>query len=167
MKDLAAIFESAGCTTVGTYIQSGNVVFRAALTLAARIPSLVASALADRFGLRVAVIVRTACELEHVAEHNPFLGTDADVDRLHVAFLANAPSAARVAALDAHRSPPDRFVVRGREIYLHLPNGVARSKLTNQYFDSLLATTSTVRSYKTVLALVERLRSGPRQAPTG
>ena len=34
MKDLAALFERAGCQNVSTYIQSGNVVFRVEAKLA-------------------------------------------------------------------------------------------------------------------------------------
>ena len=34
--------------------------------------------------------------------------------------------------------PPDAFVVRGAGVYLHLPNGVARTKLSNAWFDSKL-----------------------------
>ena len=43
----------------------------------------------------------------------------------------------------------------GREIYLHLPGGVADSKLTNAYFDARLATISTARNWRTVLKLLE------------
>jgi uncharacterized protein (DUF1697 family) len=50
---------------------------------------------------------------------------------------------------------PAEFAVRGREIYLHCPNGLGRSKLTNQYFDATLATLSTVRNWRTVLRLLE------------
>lgn len=67
---------------------------------------------------------------------------------------STAPGA-HVAQLDPGRSPPDEFLVRGREVYLHCPNGLGRSKLTNQYFDAKLATTSTVRNWKTVLKLLE------------
>ena len=35
------------------------------------------------------------------------------------------------------------------------PNGVARSKLTNAYFDRALATVSTIRNWRTVLAVLE------------
>jgi uncharacterized protein (DUF1697 family) len=45
--------------------------------------------------------------------------------------------------------------VHGREIYLYLPNGMGRSKLTNTYFDSKLATTSTARNWRTTLKLLE------------
>jgi uncharacterized protein (DUF1697 family) len=68
-------------------------------------------------------------------------------------FLRDAPAKAKIAALDPDRSPPDTFVVKGREIYLSCPNGVGRSKLTNAWFDTKLATISTSRNWRTVLKL--------------
>ena len=155
MKALVALFTDAGCDDVRTYIQSGNVVFLAKATLAKRVPSLVAGAISDRFGYHVPVVSRTAEEIRNVVRGNPFLEVGAHTSELHVAFLAKVPAATKVAALDPDRSPPDEFSVRGREIYLRCPNGVARTKLTNNYFDSKLATTSTVRKWKTVLKLLE------------
>jgi uncharacterized protein (DUF1697 family) len=70
-------------------------------------------------------------------------------------FLADRPPPGKIAGLDPKRSPPDEFEVRGREIYLRCPKGVGRSKLTNQYFDTKLSTTSTMRNWRTVLKLVE------------
>ncbi len=155
MTDLARIFVAAGCANVRTYIQSGNVVFAAAAGCAERLPDLVAKKIAERFEFRAPVVLRTANELHRVAAGNPFLKSAVDQGALHVAFLADLPQKRRVAALDPERSPGDSFEVRGREIYLHLPNGVARTKLTNDYFDSTLATTSTVRNWRTVLKLLE------------
>ena len=43
--------------------------------------------------------------------------------------------------------------MRGKEIYLDCPNGLARTKLTNAYFDAKLSTTSTMRNWKTVVKL--------------
>jgi uncharacterized protein (DUF1697 family) len=70
-----------------------------------------------------------------------------------VMFLRDLPGGKECAALDPERSPPDAFVVRGREIYLFCPNGVAITKLTNAYFDSKLGTMSTGRNWRTVLKL--------------
>jgi len=56
----------------------------------------------------------------------------------------------RVASLDANRSPGDRFRIIGQEIYLHLPNGAGRSKLTNVWFDIQLSTISTWRNWRTM-----------------
>jgi uncharacterized protein (DUF1697 family) len=155
MKDLAAMFAEAGCTDVVTYIQSGNVVFRATEACAARLPAAISKAIADRLGFRAPVVMRTAGELRGVARGNPFLRAGAEPESLHVVFLADRPSPARVATLNPERSPSDEFEVVGREIYLRCPNGVGRSKLTNEYFDSKLATTSTMRNWRTVVKLVE------------
>lgn len=159
MKDLAAMFRDAGCSEVRTYIQSGNVVFEAGKALARRAPGLIENAISERFGFDVPVVIRTAAEIDGVVKGNPFLKAGAGPKALHVAFLRERPSKPQIAALDPNRSPPDEFVVRSREIYLHCPNGVARSKLTTQYFDSRLQTISTARNWRTVLNLQEMTRA--------
>ena len=47
-------------------------------------------------------------------------------------------------------------MVKGRELYLHFPKGLGRSKLTNAWFDKQLETLSTVRNWNTVLELARR-----------
>jgi uncharacterized protein (DUF1697 family) len=69
--------------------------------------------------------------------------------------LSSRPSADDVAALDPQRSPPDEFILRDWEIYLRLPNGVARSKLTNAYFEKALRTIGTARNWRTMTRLCE------------
>jgi uncharacterized protein (DUF1697 family) len=159
MKGLAAMFAGAGCREVHTYIQSGNVIFQASQDVARRVPSEIAHAIAERFGFQVPLVTRTAAEIAQVAQSNPFLQDGADPDTLHVAFVAETPSAGKVDSLDKDRSPPDRFAVLGREIYLHCPNGFARTRFTTDYFDRRLGTISTVRNWRTVLKLLE-LTSG-------
>ena len=155
MKALADLFSGAGCRSVVTYIQSGNVVFRAPPPLARQIPNLIQEAIQGEFGLEVPIVTRTALELRKVVRGNPFLRSGAEASTLHVAFLADRPSAAAIKSLDPKRSPHDAFVVRGRDIYLHCPNGFGRTKLSNAYFDSKLGTTSTVRNWRTVETLLE------------
>jgi uncharacterized protein (DUF1697 family) len=158
MARLARRFEAIGCQAVRTYIQSGNVIFAASAALARRVPETISQAIRAEAGLEVPVIVRTAHELAEVARAHPFRKANVEPKTLHIAFLADTPTAAQLAALDPDRSPPDEFVVRGREIYLHLPNGVARTRLTNAYFDSKLDTVSTLRGVATVDKLVELCR---------
>jgi uncharacterized protein (DUF1697 family) len=158
MKDLVSIFERAGCDDVRHYIQSGNVVFQTDGARAARIAKLVGERIEQDHGLRVPVVVRTATEIHAITRSNPYLAEASpalDPKHLHVLFLAEAPGKGRASALDPGRSPPDAFALRGREVYLHLPGGVARTKLTNAYFDSALATTSTMRNWATVLKLAD------------
>lgn len=155
MKDLAAMFREAGCDDVRTYIQSGNVVFRAGSALARDIPSLIGASILTRFGYRVPVVTRTACDLQEIVRVNPFAQSGFEANRLLVLFLADVPDRALVDSLDPDRSPGDEFAVVGREVFVNYPNGVARSKLTNAYFDSRLSTTSTARNWRTVNKLLE------------
>ena len=154
MADLRDIFTAAGCAGVQTYIQSGNVVFEAAQDLAERVPEIVSRAIRRRFGYETAVVVRSSEELRQVVASNPF-DTSGDPRFLQVAFLEDTPGAEAVSRLDPQRSPPDAFVVRGRNVHLHYPNGVARSKLTNEYLAAQLQTASTMRNWRTVLSLLE------------
>lgn len=155
MEDLARMFETVGCSQVQTYIQSGNVVFSAAPRLLIQLPELISDAIHDQFGYTVPVVTRTAEEVSEIVGANPFLDRGAEPKTLHVAFLADLPKPESVGQLDPDRSIPDEFIVRGREIFLHLPNGVARTKLTNAYFDKKLSTTSTLRNWKTTLKLAD------------
>jgi uncharacterized protein (DUF1697 family) len=155
MKELSSLFSTAGCSDVQTYIQSGNVVFTASRNVAGRICDEITGQLMKRFGLSVPVILRSSEELREALYNNPFLKMGAPEEILHLMFLAELPSRQRLESLDPERSPGDTFLVRGREIYLRLPNGVGRSKLTNAYFDSKLDTTSTSRNWLTVKTLCE------------
>jgi uncharacterized protein (DUF1697 family) len=159
MKDLAGIFAEAGCKDVRTYIQSGNVIFSAPASALKGLPGLITDRIAKRFGYRVPVILRTAQQLARTLSDNPFLRAGEAEKTLHVYFLADLPDARAVGDLDIDRSPPDSFRVSDREIYLHVPNGMGRTKLTNAYFDSKLSTTSTARNWATVLKLFELMQA--------
>ena len=153
MKDLARMLTELGCQDVTTYIQSGNAVVTMDEALAAALPGRLAECIQEQAGLRVPVVVRTREAFATVVRDNPYLAAGADPQALHVMFLADQPSPEEVAALDPNRSPPDAYLVRGREIYLHCPQGVADTRLTNAYFDARLKTVSTSRNWRTVLKL--------------
>ena len=156
MKELAAIFAAVGATNVRTYIQSGNVVFES--DAAEPVVEAVTKQIALMYGYPGRIVLRSDDELRKAYTENPFAG--APVETLHVYFLADPPAAAAVKELDPERSPGDSFVVKGREVYLHLPQGMARTKLTNTYFDTKLKTVSTARNWNTVGKLVEMLGGG-------
>jgi uncharacterized protein (DUF1697 family) len=157
MKELAVLCREVGCEDVRTYIQSGNVLFRARSGEAEEVAVRVRDEILARFGIRSPVVVRSAGEMRRVLQGNPFIAAGAPEDALYVLFLADEPSAERVASLDPKRSAVDAFAVVGREVYLHLPGGAANTKLTNAYFDGRLATVSTGRNWRTVKTLTEML----------
>ena len=157
MKDLAALFNRSGCKSVQTYIQSGNIMFCADPRRAQSIDADITRLIKAEYGLNVPVVVRTREEMQRIVKNNLFIESGIAAATLHVVFLADKPSRTAVDSLSSERSPGDSFVVRGREIYLHLPNGAGRSKLTAVYFDSALKTTSTQRNWRTVTTLAAML----------
>jgi len=158
MKELAEIFATTRCSDVVTYIQSGNVVFCAEDKIAKGLGDAITRQVEKQFGLKVPVVLRSAAELQVVIGANPYLKAGTAEEMLHVSFLADRPGPDLVAGLDAARSAPDEFVVVGRDIYMKLVTGAAKTKLTNAYFDSKLKTVSTMRNWRTVLKLAEMTR---------
>jgi uncharacterized protein (DUF1697 family) len=163
MPALAGFFEEAGCVEVRTVIQSGNVLFRAPAAVARAAPERVAARINEVYGHRPPMVIRSAAELKAVLHGNPFLAEGAEEDLLHVVFLADKPAAAAVKALDPGRSLGDRFVVRGREVFLFLPRGVSGTRLTADYLDRTLGTMGTWRNWRSVRKLGEPglTRPGP------
>ena len=84
---------------------------------------------------------------------NPYIQRGGDPKTLHAACLTATPDPDRAARLDPRRSAPDQFELRGETIYLNQPNGVARSKLTNAWFDSTLGVVCTMRNWATIARL--------------
>jgi uncharacterized protein (DUF1697 family) len=160
MKDLAEILAKSGCAEVKTYIQSGNVVFTAPESPCDDLPRKIATQVEKRFGHKPPMTIRSMQQMLDIVRHNPYVGPGMDESRVAVLFLADTPTAENVAKLDPDRSPGDEFTVRGSEIYLFVgKNGFAKSKLTNAYFDSKLATMSTGRNWRTTVTLLGMMES--------
>ena len=149
MSELRALVESLGHRDVSTFIQSGNVLFTTSKKITA---TTLERAIDKELGVDITVVLRTASELETVVKANPF--KDVDLSKLHVGFMANKPAASAVAKLDADQFAPEAFVVQRRELYLHLPNGMGRTKLP-AYLDRRLKVPTTIRTWKTVTKLLE------------
>jgi uncharacterized protein (DUF1697 family) len=151
MADVRAVFLEAGCRDVTTYIQSGNVVF----TLPTPSPEDLRAELGRRLeavaGFEVPVVLRRADELAVVVRDNPF--REVDPGTVHVAFLAEDPPPGTLDAVDLAAFAPEEVALVGRDVYLHLPDGMGRAKLPQAL--PVLRTAATVRNWKTVTKLLE------------
>ena len=159
MPDLRAVFSAAGYDRVTSYINSGNVIFAGPPATEEEDRIRLEQAIEKRFGMEVAVVVRSAAELEAARSANPFDAPDGDDSKLHIMFLDEAPNPTAVSRLNPNRSVPDEFAVMGREVFLRFPNGAGRSKLTIDYFERHLGTTATARNLNTVTRLIAMMES--------
>jgi uncharacterized protein (DUF1697 family) len=154
MADLRAVFEGLGAKDVATYVQSGNLVFKSA-DGAQKLTRAIERRIRRDLGLGVTVLVLTRPQLTKVLRGNPFAKAKIEPAKLHVTFLAEKPTRARVSKLDPKRGKPDELRLVGRQIYLHCPNGYGKTKLTNAYFEKQLGVAATTRNWKTVTKLAE------------
>jgi uncharacterized protein (DUF1697 family) len=158
MPALREALEDAGYAHVATYVQSGNVVLSSKKS-AKRVQSEVARLLADRFGLDVAVLVRTRAELARVVERDPLGKVATNPKHYQVTFLESAPSAEVLRKLEAAATDKERVVHIGRELYAWHPGGQARSKLAALMAGKGLGVTGTARNWTTVRKLLEMAES--------
>jgi uncharacterized protein (DUF1697 family) len=154
MAELRTLCGELGAEDVRTHLQSGNVVLKSRFD-PAKLTAALEKAISRDLGLPVTVVVRTKAQLQTVVKRNPFTKTSNDAKKLHVAFLAEAPTRARVRELDPDYGAPDEFRVAGREIYLYYPKGYGRTKINNAYFERKLGVAATMRNWNTVTKLAE------------
>jgi len=99
-------------------------------------------------------MVRTAVQLRTVLDALPF--PDAEPSALHVAFLREEPDAAKARELAAPDGP-DELRVIGREVHLHYPDGMGRSRMSGAYIEKRLGVPLTARRRTVVATLLELL----------
>jgi uncharacterized protein (DUF1697 family) len=145
MAKLKAMCADAGFAGVETYIASGNVVFESRTSEAA-VKRALEQALHAHAGKAVGVAVRTAAEMAAVLKANPF--RKAPTKFTVAIFLDRAPPAD---ALKHATGVNDEEMRLGkREIYVHYPSGMGRSKLRIP-----AAKAGTARNMNTVARLAE------------
>jgi uncharacterized protein (DUF1697 family) len=139
MPALRVSCEGCGFERVITYIQSGNIVFDAKGDEAS-VTATLRRLLTDEHGLKVPVVVRTAKQMDRLADSHPGLKAGVDLRLLHIVFLDKKVRQADVKGVDAARFDPDTFDVDGREIYV------------------AFCVTATARNVNTVRKLIEMAR---------
>jgi len=150
MARLREVYESVGCSDVATYLQSGNVVFRR--TAPTNAGAEVAAVLKRDVGLDIAILDRTHDELVRIMADDPF--PTADPSKRVVVFLSDALTAAQVAELSTIATGRESLTARSRELHLHCPDGLGRSKLAVAVGKKQLGVVATARNWRTVSALV-------------
>jgi uncharacterized protein (DUF1697 family) len=158
MKDLASDLEDIGCTSVKTYIQSGNVVFENSKAKPSRLAELIGQTILDRHGFQPKVLLLSANDLEKAVTQNPFPGATAEPKSLHLFFLSQQPDPARFEALEAIRANNEAYLVKGNILYLHAPPGVGNSKLAAR-LEARLKVDATARNWRTVNKLWELVQA--------
>ena len=145
MSELKAMCGEAGFARVETYIASGNVVFDSKAA-----PSRVKADLEERLrayaGKPVGVVLRSASEMQAVLKANPF--PKAEPKYAYAVFLNERPPADALAHVSGQQD--EQMRLGEKEIFVHYPSGMGRSKLKIP-----AAKSGTARNMNTVAKLAE------------
>ncbi len=150
MARLKSICEEIGFKAVSTYIRSGNVIFCSELSGEMLVKKL-ELALYESEKRHITVILRTKKELQTIITCNPF--PKANPSQIGVMFFAN--SVPQDLLKDVIISGPEEVKISGREIYIHYPNGIGRSKFKLPTMNQR----GTVRNINTITKLIELVES--------
>jgi uncharacterized protein (DUF1697 family) len=156
MDALRGIYAALQFDDPRTYIQSGNVIFRAKEKNADALAEKIQYAIERSAGFRPAVILRTPQELRKTIAANPFAGRELDPSKLLVNFFAAKPSPAARVRLLALKPDPEELHLIGREVYIYFPIGVGQSKLQWSSLEKKLeAPAGTARNWNGVTRMLQ------------
>jgi uncharacterized protein (DUF1697 family) len=145
MADLSAICRDAGVNPVETYIASGNVIFESK-GAASKVKAGLEARLLAYAKKPIGVVLRTASEMAAVLKANPFPKAEPKFN--YAIFLDQRPPRD---SLDHATGQNDEEMRLGdREIYVHYPSGMGRSKLRIP-----AAKAGTARNMNTIAKLAE------------
>jgi uncharacterized protein (DUF1697 family) len=162
MPRLAEMLTARGHASVRTHLRSGNVVLDSPLGETELVADL-EQAIEKEFGFAVPVVVRTGAELADVIAGDPFTTVAIDPARYLVTFLPEPPAPAAIDALPSVDDGCGEYLVRGRELYLWLPDGIANTPLAAWKWDRLLGVAGTGRNWNTVTKLGELSSGSPTE----
>jgi uncharacterized protein (DUF1697 family) len=152
MAKLREVFEEAGCSSVRTHLQSGNVVFTTSASNRGQLVRTLERAVKAEFDVPAAVVLRSFAELRRVVDAHPF---GRDSSKTMVAFLARKPPAAKVRTLEALDISPDEVKAAGSDVYIRYPKGVQGATLSGAKLERHLGVPATIRNWRTVTRLAE------------
>ncbi|MBK7133131.1 MAG: DUF1697 domain-containing protein [Bacteroidales bacterium] len=157
MTDLAALYNSLGFSEVRTYIQSGNVLFSDNRGISeSDIAQLIEKEILNKFSFVVPAMIRSVEELKALLSVNPFLNEkDFDPAKMAVIFLHAKPSDIQIDKVSNINYPPDKFMIKGSEIFIFCPNGFGKTKLYTNFFEKKMGVTGTARNWKTITAILQ------------
>ena len=150
MTDLKAAFESLGFGNVVTYINSGNLAFDTKRSTEEVLIKKIAPELERLAGKPISVMIREQGEFGRILNNNPFHGQYQSHKEMHVLFLEREIADDQLAAIRDLAPKEERFIAKGREMYLHLPMGVAESVMGRGLVEKKLKIAVTARNWRTV-----------------
>ena len=152
MADLRAELTHAGFQNVKTYIQSGNIVLQSNLNRE-QLEDRVGEIIKEKIGPDLAIVVRTAEELQQVLDGNPF--PDYDIKRVFFTMFKTYPPKELIDKVTEIAYDEEELVITDLAAYLYIPGSAARSVLSTNYLERKLKVSMTARNFNTMTRMIQ------------
>ncbi len=156
MRDLKVVCERLGWTSVGTCLQSGNIVFASSQPTDSLESSLEA-AINAHFKLSIPVVSRSLVAFERILKASPLRSEARDHPSHVILYLSkNSVKGTAQQDLQCKAESGERVIRAGHEaLWIDFPNGIARSKLTPKAIDAAVGSPATGRNWKTACRIMD------------
>lgn len=161
MNELKSYFENMGFSSVVTYIQSGNVLFRSPVTDKSRLEKKIEKELSEHFSAEIRLVLVTQEELREIVEEAPGgFGTEPESYRYDVLFLKEPHlSAETVKTLKMKEGVDNAWAGSGVLYFSRLIIRASQSYLT-RIIQLPVYKNITIRNWNTVIKLAALTRAG-------
>lgn len=152
MQALRALL-SKSFINVKTYIQTGNVIFKASEQDNAALEIQIKALLLETFEFEIPVVVKTVNEIESVLLQCPF--SKAEKEQSYFTLLHATPLKKNIDEVNALSYPNEEFKIIHHCIYFYSSMGYGKVKLNNNFFEKKLKVSATTRNYRTLIKVLD------------
>jgi uncharacterized protein (DUF1697 family) len=156
MAELKEKLISAGFQQVRTYIQSGNICLVSKSNVE-QVLNQVKSLIKKEFGHDIDVFVLTENEIQEALDINPF-SKELPPNKVFVTFMDRNPEKILIEDFKSLKLQPEEFHVTEKLFYFYLPDGMANSKLNNNFIEKKLKVKSTGRNLNTINKILNLIK---------
>lgn len=152
MTEFRALLAALGNDSVKTLLNSGNAVFSSAGRSEVKHSQAIASALLERLGVVVSVVVKSVSALAAAVSECPNSPSEDEHSRFLVSFAQDSKALKALGTIESLVQPEESFAIGSHAAYLHCPKGILESKAAS----ALLGKAGrgvTTRNWSTVLKL--------------
>jgi len=155
MKELTLEFEKHEYKSVKTYLNTGNVIFTSQLKGVKNLESDIQEMILNDFGLDIEVIVKTQNNLYEMVEEYPFESPDGK--NKYIVLMKSQPDPDLTEALDEVKVEGDQYEITDKVVYLYVPNGFGKSKISNNFVEKKGHVVATTRNINTLSKLLNKM----------
>ena len=154
MSDLRDCFEKWGFQDILTYIQSGNILFRANESSKTALKAIIEAGIKKEYGFDVETFVTTGSAISKMIAGSPYRERSLRSDeKIYFTLLSSIPEKENVRKLIEFSEGDDQITLAKDVVYALIRKGYNKTKFSNNFLEKILKVKATTRNLETMKKL--------------